>query len=777
VDLLGKILDGAAPGLLIAASFRSEAASASAPLARHLERAHTIWGSVARFDLDVGALSRAEAEALAGATLRALDVAGEGLVGRVATESAGIPFFVEELAHDVARHASEGPPSMVGVTLEGVLARRVKDLPASERALVEALSVANSPIPISVWFSVAGVEPGALRALWALRSSHFVRSNGASVDDRIELHHDRMRESVLRYMSEDQVVGYHLRLGRALAPRDGDAQSPWLFDAVRHLGAAAARLEGEERLRAARLHLAAGQRAKRAAAFPLAFDCFRAGIALLPANASDTSYDLALGLHSGAAEAAYLTASWAALDEHVAAVRDRGRTILDQLAAREVQIDAFIARRHYVPALDAGLEALERLDVHLPASPGEAEVGDAVKAAMASLARVGQAGLVGMRVAAEPTVVAAMRIQARVISAAYFARPALLPLIACRLVSTSVEHGLSAPTPYAVAVYGIVLNALGIFHEAHAWGMVALELLDRLPDRTLEARTRHVVHDLVCVFIVPLASTLPKLRAVIDIGKATGDVEYAAYAAHAYVHNAFYAGRPLPELHDEAVAFGSFMRGYDQVNALHVHTPFEHAIRCFLGRTRDPSHLGGESFSEAAALRIAHEAGSRSAEHIVRLLMGLVRFHFGDRREAVTHFEAGRAYLDGVASTWHVPMFHQYAALAIWSLPEADRAPHVEAAEASLAALRTFAEHGPANFAHRVDLVEGARAGATGDVDRARASLDRAAKGAAANGFNGDEGLAHELAAEILQDPGARAAACAAYRRWGAAAKVARLGG
>ncbi len=703
-DLLLSILDAAPPGVLVAASFRREEAGANPALGAYLERRD--GGAVV--SLDLAALPAATAEALASATLAALDVAPDSLAGAIAAESLGIPFFVEELAHFAARHGGHGddtPPSMDGVRLDTVLARRVRELPEAERALVEALSVANSPIPISVWFSVAGVDdggdpgapapavdPDALRALWALRGSHFVRSTGARAEDRIELHHDRMRQAVLGYMSAEQIVDHHLRLGRVLAARHDEEGSPWLFDAVRHLGEAAARLSGPERIATARLDLLAGQRARRAAAFPLAFDYFRAGVALLGDDAWDTDYELALALHSGAAESAYLSDAWAAVDAHVDIVRARGRTILDQLVAREVQIDACIARKEYAGAVEAALAALRLLDVDLPASPGEAEVGAAVRGAMESLARVGPSGLVALPLAGDPKVIAAMRLQSRVSSAAYFARPALLPIIACRLVSTSALQGLSPATPYALSVYGIVLNTLGMFREAHAWGRAALDLLDRVPDRSLEARTRHVVNDLVCVFTVPLAGTLDALRAVVRLGKQTGDLEYASYAAHGYVHNAFYAGRPLGALHDEAGVLGAFMRSYEQINALHVHAPFEQAIRCFLGATPDPAALDGQddqAFSEAAALASARAAGSRSAECIIRLLMGIVRLHFGHARDAVIHLEEARPFLDGVPSTWHVPVLHQYAAVAIWASPEA---AHLrERAEESLAALRPFA--------------------------------------------------------------------------------------
>jgi hypothetical protein len=327
-----------------------------------------------------------------------------------------------------------------------------------------------------------------------------------------------------------------------------------------------------------------------------------------------------------------------------------------------------------------------------------------------------------------------------------------------------------------------VLNTLGMLREAHAWGLVALALLDRAPDRSHEARTRHVVNDLVCVFTVPLASTLDSLRAVVDIGRENGDLEYAAYAAHAWVHNAFYAGLELTRLLDEALRLGASMRGYGQVNALHVHLPFEQALRCFLGASPDPATLDDEHFAEESALASARADGSRSGQCIVHLLMGMVRYHFGAQSAASGHLEAARPFLDGVTSTWHVPVFHQYAALAIWALPAAEREALEDRADESLAALRAFAEHGPENFAHRVDLIEAEKARAGGDPEAAAKAFERAIAGAAANGFLGDLGLAHELLARFLQAQGAAEeaerhvdAAREAYARWGASAKVKRL--
>jgi hypothetical protein len=182
----------------------------------------------------------------------------------------------------------------------------------------------------------------------------------------------------------------------------------------------------------------------------------------------------------------------------------------------------------------------------------------------------------------------------------------------------------------------------------------------------------------------------------------------------------------------------------------------------------------GNEFLEADALARARTSGSRSAELIVRLQMAIVRFHFAKNSDALACLRVAEPFLDGVVSTWHVPMFHQYFALSIWA--SADRT-HDAAAEASLDALRALASDGLENFGHRVALVSAARALCRAELAEASEWIARAIEGADRGGWLGDLVVAHELAAEIArargEDPTAEIEnATEVARRWGIAAPV-----
>jgi predicted ATPase len=766
--------------LMVVLCFRPEEAAANPVVSPYFVASHELADRVVSIEL--GPLSPQDAQTLARQQLSALNVRGN-LAEAIAQESGGIPFFVEELAHFAAqnRYSSDDETMSTGISLDEVLAQRVKTLPTHERTLVELLSVANSPIPLHIAFEEARLATGALRSLWALRGRQLIRTTGAGASDLVELHHDRMRESVLRYLSAEQTDEYHLGLARAFAEeRDATATDSWLFDCVRHFNSVQHLLTGAERIAAARLNLAAARKARLAGAFPLAFECFRAGSQLLGEEAWDDEYELALALHSGAAETAHFSAAWDQLDHYIEMVKSRGCSIFDQLVGWEVHIDACIARKEYAESIDVAIQALRLLGTELPASPSEDEVGAAVQEAMVTLAGIGPEGMRQLQNADDVGVVASMRIMSSISSAAYFAAPPLLVVLACRLVVASVKNGLSSVTPYALSVYGIVLNTLGLHDQAHTWGQVALDLLGRFGDLKADARTRHVIHNLVCVWTVPLSTTLPKSREVVNICRSIGDVEYAGYATHGHVHNSIYAGSELGPLYEDALALGDFMRAHELVNALHVHEPFEQLLRCYLGLTDDPSSLDGNGFSEKDALASANEIGSSAGVAAINMVMGVTRYTFGKVAEAHGCFLIVRKMLDAIPSIWHIPIIHQYAALSIFGLPDAEREAHMADAEENIAALRHLAKHGPENFAHRVALVEAERTRVGGDHGKALKGFEQAISLAGAGGWVNDEALAHELAAKCAEGAARDShmqSAQAAWKRWGVVSKLTQTTG
>ncbi len=786
-QLLGELLHGARDvPLLVVILYRPEEAATNEALLSYFERCKTL-DSVGHFlDLPIAALSLRDAQRLARATLGA--AATDANVAYIAQEAQGVPIFIEEMAHYLGKQNAHGVPELSNQTsLDDAIRARAATLEDRQRKLLEVVAIANSPLPQSIVFEAAELQPGELGTLLALRSAAFVNWLGAGADDVVSPYHDRIRESVLSALDHDTQQRHHLALARALAKRCTTAGS-WLFDAVRHFAAADSLVvDPDERLRAAQLHARAGETAREAAAYPLGFSCFEAGIGLLGERAWQDHYELALRLHAGAVETAYLSAEREALERRSAEVKRNAHSVMDQLIAWETEIDACAGRQEYEAALRAGIAVLRILGVELTPDPGEADVAAAVEPTLKRLVEIGTEGLAALPELDDVQVAAITRVQVRLSPVAYFGRPLLLPIIACNLINTSIDRGLSTATPYALALFGIVLNTLDKYDVSHGWGMLALRLLDRWPkDRRLEAATRHILYNLVCNWMVPLSTMLDPLRKVFDIGRQTGDYEYAGFAAHGFVHNSIYAGRPLGPLKKEALWLGKQLEEFG-VNATHVHRPFEQLLKALTGDLANPASLDDSNFDSEAivAAAEANEVQSGALLCVIHLTIGLARFHFGDPAAASESLEKARAHLGGAPSVWHPPTVHLYAALAAGAAwrntadPE-EKARYSRRVEESLEPLRRLARLAPINFAHRVSLVESELARLDGDDRTALAKLERAIRQAQEGSWLNDVALANELAADCQSDDEGRMkhlrAARTGYAAWGATAKAQRIG-
>jgi serine/threonine protein kinase/tetratricopeptide (TPR) repeat protein len=224
--LLGELLRRPdPPPMLLIASYRSEGAAESAPLAA-LQRVRESHGADAETnELVIGPLSDAEAQAL---IVQLLPTADAAVVATLTQESTGNPFLLTELV----RFAQSGAAlrrSTAGtrVRLDEMLDERLKLVPEHVRKLLELVAVAGRPIAREVAIAAAELSPKDERAALAvLRAAHFVRTMRLHEAEQIDTFHDRIRETVVALLDEETLKARHRRLFEALrASRNPDAEA------------------------------------------------------------------------------------------------------------------------------------------------------------------------------------------------------------------------------------------------------------------------------------------------------------------------------------------------------------------------------------------------------------------------------------------------------------------------------------------------------------------------------------------------------------------------
>ena len=215
--LLTDILTAAdSPVFLAIGCYRSED-EASSPFLSALQehRRHAPAAHDERY-LTLGRLEPEETHELAVRLIEAQGPAAQALVDEIVCESAGRPFLVYELIEHVSA-STEGLRPEQPLTLNHVLWRRIEALSEENRTLLEVVAVAGRPIALEQACRAAGLTPNDLVSLPVLKAARLIRSTPAATDQRIEVYHDRVRQSVFERLAPAVSRDHHRRLAKIFA--------------------------------------------------------------------------------------------------------------------------------------------------------------------------------------------------------------------------------------------------------------------------------------------------------------------------------------------------------------------------------------------------------------------------------------------------------------------------------------------------------------------------------------------------------------------------------
>ncbi len=713
----------------------------------------------------------------------------------------GNPFFVSELLKKLHAdgHLAPAPAGGWTIDLDAVRATNPSDnvvdlLTESLRRLPdvtrETLTVAAA---IGQRFDTAMTgrlldRPEAVvrSALAEAATGNFVV--GQAGETVFSFVHDRVQQAAYALIPEAERPGLHRRIGRLLLDRSGTPD----FETLDHLnlGATADREENEQ---LARFNLTVGITARQAAAFAPALNYFRTGLERL-AKASDrpwtTHYELALGLHVEAVEAAYSCGEAETLERLTATTFANARTVMDAIRVWETKLRNEFVQYRFQEAVATGLHALEQLGLPLPAAPGPETVLEAFTATRATLRTVlaekPVAALADLPEMTDPRALATSRLLHRLALAAYFGAPGLLGLINLTHLGLLLKNGNDHLASSTYAGFGFLL--IGQFREiglACEFGNLALRLAQRPNARGTQARTIFVVNWTLSMWEKPLRNMLDAFLEGYQRGLETGEFEFAALSLVALLEYKVALGVPLGEFQEEMRVHQSAMTAMRQERQVVSCGCFRQFVANLTGLAETPHRLVGQWADITTLedeLRTRGDLRTLASVGVLRLYLGTL---FDRPEEALAGAELARANYHTFQSSCFSPRFLALESIRWLAVPPTDPET-AEAIRNRLAENRTrlelWAAHAPMNFAQLLHLVEAEQFRRDNRVGEAIDAYDRSIAVARENGFIHDEALANELAARFFMElekpklalPYAREARHG-YVRWGAVAKVADL--
>jgi serine/threonine protein kinase len=271
-----RLLEGWLPlvkdaSILFVFSYRSEELQTSSCLKLLLDSSKRHPELAPKHVIELSPLTDLDMERLCEERLRKSGAVSPDLVRRIVLEAHGNPFLASQLTALAQARLEGTEPVMGALSLEALVAESTALLSPPAREVLNVLAIAGRPVSSPIALRTAGVTRDGNAHLHALKTLRLIRTREVGGERRIEVYHDRVRESVQSVLSSEESVRIYDRLLRELEVC-GQMDADWMHNLA--LGAG-------QKVPALRYGLIAAERASAALAFERAADLYQVCMTLM----------------------------------------------------------------------------------------------------------------------------------------------------------------------------------------------------------------------------------------------------------------------------------------------------------------------------------------------------------------------------------------------------------------------------------------------------------------------------------------------------------------
>jgi predicted ATPase/HPt (histidine-containing phosphotransfer) domain-containing protein len=724
----------------------------------------------------------------------------------------GNPFFVSELLSSLHRagaftfqraHGSfsydlaRAQQAAVSESVAELMVQRLETLsPLCLRALTAAACI-GTQFELGLLAELTEISVSEVSAaLWEAIVQRFVvpldanyrllNAEGAGgvegVGGQFRFQHDRVHRAAYNLSDEGERARLHLAIGRRLAQRDHAEVD--VFEVVNHLQLGAALLESHEQRLLLDLHVRAGEKAERSAAFAIAAQQFRNAIELAPS--CDVGPAPLFEIHRQHAKCTFLCGEVERAYSLCEQLFSLAPSTLSKGAVYVLKTQIVEHQGKLQEAVSTIRAGLALFGVDLPEAPADIDrgIGEGIGKMQSHLARTPVEDLASLPDLEDEERIMTLNLLFQVIPPAIQTHPPLFVLAELMMFDLAVRYGVTQISCKNFVDCGIIqAGILGDYDVAYRLGQTAFRLLDRYRPTLLESSVHFVFGAFVSHWKKPFREGCESLEQAARVGLELGDIQHVAYATVHRSHRSLFVGTKLADCEQEAREALEFLEGAHAVGQrLGMLVTTWSLSRLRATPTIQPSGGG----TEEETIRTLRDGGNAQWLFSFGQAQTFVSFLLGDLGEA----ERWQAFTDPFAPAgiclFSQPDFHLFRALVLLAPAQTASAFEREKALAQLAPdrekLERWATACPDNFAHKHWLLSAEIARAEGKPVGDVLSAYEAAIAAAGKDFIQFSALTHELQARYLASVGqtrlGRLSMQRAYRlyeAWGAQAKLQRL--
>ncbi len=575
--------------------------------------------------------------------------------------------------------------------------------------------------------------------------------------------HDQIHKATYLLIPVQDHPHLHWRIGQAMLRTLSDkTRSDKIYDIVTHLNKGRSlATKDKDRFELAELNLLLAKKAGTSAGSDYHYQFAQTAVGLLSDETDwENRYALTLAVHTELLKAA----SYKNISEETelifAEINNKAQSILDKTPACLIRIQSYKSANRLNDVILTGREVLSKLGVKIPNYPTKTSARRAMLCLKFMLQGKKATDLTHLPEMTDPHQRAVMDILLEMVSAAYYTRQNLLPIISHQIIQKWFKYGshkaigIMGYTIYSFLLCG--LNGTNI-DRGYELGQLVLGIQKQNRYKS-SAITIFLINNLVVHWKKHLNSTLAPLIKSFHLSKDIGNRELAASSAYNYCVRLFFLGQNLTNLELE------LMRQHDTIAALKQQIPlyrlmiFQQSIANLLGKNKNPSIVDGEFYDSAKLLSVHRNTRDYTTLFMFHSMSMMHAYLFGEYDMAVSQGSKALKLVNNAVASVYIPNFYFYHGLSLLGMYHSQstlgRKTLLRKIDAGLKNMRLWASTAPENYQHKYHLLVAERNRVLNKKDEAAEHYDRAIKLAAKNGYLQEEGLIYERAAHFYFELG-----------------------
>ncbi|MCB1141363.1 MAG: bacteriohemerythrin [Leptospiraceae bacterium] len=570
--------------------------------------------------------------------------------------------------------------------------------------------------------------------------------------------HDRIREAIYTLIPENEKKSYHLSIARYLYREHESNLSEIIFDISNQYNLCLDSItEESEKDIVAKLNYQSALKAKTSSAYDTAHSYFLTSIQLKSDSIWNQDPKFAFELYHGLIETSYLSGRFEEMEAQLENVLKKIQTTLEKSKLFEIKILSLISRGQLQEAVSESIEILKELNIFFPEVCDFPAIQKEMGNTMQLIAGRSPEDLLNLPEMDNEEAKIAIHILSVMFSAAFFVAPPLVPFIVFNQLALSLKFGNTGMSAFAYANFGLIFSGIvGDIPLGKGFGILALNLLDKLKADNIRTRTTFIYNWLIRHWSEPIQNSLPDLLNAYKWGLQTGDLEYVAHSVNGYLFYSYFIGKELTGLETEMRDFHTLILSIKQEIAAQLLSIYRQSVSNLIGANGSPTLLEGEFFKESIALDKMKEVNDRHGLCMLFIHKTILSLHFAEYQNALQFIKEAEQYLDGAVSLTIIPNFHYLKSLCLLlnDSQSEDKEGLMKEVTENQEKLLNWANHSPTNYRHKYLLVEAEKNRVLSQNDIARGLYDEAISKAKSSESLGDESLALQLTAEFYNSTG-----------------------